>query len=174
MHLKNKQKVFIASLAVYIVIAIIILVAVHNDSIEMPLWIGSIIGAIMLICGILLKAHADNRPKTFTKPNGETPNLLGTFGGIGHSLLGAFHFRESGDTWISYTFVLFFIPLFPTGCYRVKLLDSDYNGVTKKNSWAIYGSEKGNATEIGSVYLIMYGLLVWLLFMIGAVMFMFL
>ena len=175
MHLKNKQKIFIALLAVYVLIAIIMMVVVQNkeytDDFEIPLWTGSIIGAIMLICGILLKAHADNQPKTFTQPNGEKPNSLGTFSGIGHSLLGAFHFRESGDTWVSYTFVLFFIPLFPTGCYRVKLLDSEYNGIANKNSWAIYGSEKGNSVEIGSVYLIMYGLLLWLIFMIGAVMF---
>lgn len=175
MHLKTGQKIFIALLAVYVLIAIIMIVVVQNkeyiDDFEILLWTGSIIGAIMLICGIFLKSRANNRPINFTQPNGETPNSLGTFCGIGHSLFGAFRFRELENTWVSYTFVVFIIPLFPTGCYRVKMLDSEYNGIAKKNSWAIYGSEKGNPVEIGSVYLIMYGLLMWLIFMIFAVMF---
>lgn len=171
MKLNNRQIIFITLLGAYMVFAGIMLIVVSNkehvDELKLIMWAGSIIGAAMTIIGLVLKSLLSNRPVTLMQPNGRMPNSLGSSLGIGNHLFGGIRFREAEDTWVSYTFFLLFIfPLFPTGCYRVRLLNSEYSGRSLKNEWAIYGSEKSNALEIITVYLNMYGLLLWLCCMI--------
>ena len=148
MKLKTSQKIIVALLAVFIVFAIFNIILVIGGC-----------GATMLIISILLKSKCDNQPACFVEPNGLKPEFLGTFMRIGQNLLGAYKFRKIEDTWVSYTFFIFIIPLFPTGCYRVKKLGSTFNQI----EWAIYGSEKSSALEILSIYLGLYGLLILIL-----------
>lgn len=166
--MKTIQKVFIALLALYIVFAIIMLNVIPYET---EAWIVGIIGAIMLIVGIWLYSSLKNKPVAFTQPNGEHPNALGTFMGIGTAMFGAFHFRELENTWVSYTFFCFILPLFPTGCYRVRMEGSQYGVLGTKTSWSVYGSEKGNVLEIVSIYLHLYGFLIWLFSVVFGLLF---
>lgn len=173
MKLKIYQIIIIALLAAYMIFAVIMLFVVSNkdyvDELEQMMWVASILGAIMLIVGTGLKAKLNDRPVTLMRPNGQKPYALGSFMRIGNSILGGFRFREIEGTWVSYTFFLFLIPLFPTGCYRVRLIASEYNGVSNKTEWAIYGSEKSNALEISTIYLIIYGVFIWFICMMLAI-----
>lgn len=166
--MKKKNKIFIVLLSISILIAIIrmlIMLRFYNDyDLELLLYAGSIVGAVMLILGICLKSKLDNQPVTFTQPNGDQPGYLGPFRDLGQNFLGNFKFRKIEDTYVSYTFFMLILPLFPTGCYRVK---SDTSGF--RTTWLFYGSEKSNSSELLSVYLMLYGLIIWFPFTIMAV-----
>lgn len=152
--MKIRQKIIIALLAAYSAFGIIMLITTA-DEIEKLVWLGGIIGAIMLIGSVYIRFKLNNRPVTIPEQNGEQPGYLGSFMDIGKHLLGRFsRFREFEGTWVAYAFVWFILPLYPSGCYRVKLLSSGYG-----NEWAIYGSEKSNSLEVLSIYFSLYGLM---------------
>ena len=112
----------------------------------------SIISTSILIAAILLKLSLDNQPFNAMQPNGEKPSFLFAFMGIGQIMTGAIKFRKVDDTWASYTFFNFLFPLFPTGCYRVKLLKSEDAIFFNQQQWNIYGSEASNWKEIAYIY----------------------
>ena len=173
--MKTAQKVIIALLVISIVFAFIELSVISDCDIEERMGFkGCIIGAIMLIVGICLKYFLDKRPVAFTQPNGEHPEALGTIMGIGTNLLGFFHFRELENTWVSYSFFCFILPLFPVGCYRVRKEGSSYGALGTKVEWAIFGSEKGNVLEVATIYLHFYGFLIWLVSLLFGLMMIFL
>ena len=156
--MNTRQKIIIALLFIYEVFAIIMLFVVPDYDLKLMICL-SILNAIMLISGICLKSDLNSKSVAITEPNGMRPDSLGTIMGIGTRLLGPlFRFREIEGTWASYRFVWFILPLFPSGCYRVKMLD----GWGKE--WMIYGSEKSDVKELVSVYLIIYGFLFWFFF----------
>lgn len=173
--MKKKNKFFIAFLSTYVLVATIRMFLIirmylmglyYDDFLGLLFCAGSIIGAVMLIVGIWLKSKLDNKQVALTQPNGDQPGYLGPFRDLGQNLLGAFKFRKIEDTYVSYTFFMLILPLFPTGCYRVK---SDSSGLRTK--WLFYGSEKSNSSEIVCVYLIFYGLIIWFFFTIMTVAF---
>lgn len=129
-------------------------------------YLGCIIGAIMLIGGIWQKSVLDTRPFNIAQQNGDKPSTLFSFLGIGQRMFGAFKYREIEGTHVSYTFFCFILPLFPTGCYRVRLLSE---GI-RTQEWTIYGSERINSLEILNIYLQFYGLLIWVLCLIFSIM----
>lgn len=146
--------VCLAFFALYTAFALIIMLFnSDNEDIIFPC-IGSICGAIILIFGILKKIELDKQPVATTKPNGQHPESLISFFHIGTTFVSSFKFRRIDDTFVSYTFFRIIIPLLPTGCYRVK-----GNGT---NEWYFYGSEEKKTSEIVCIYLIYYGLIIWL------------
>ena len=132
---------------------------------ELAIVLGSNLSTGILITAILLKSSLNSLPVAVSPPDGKKPGVLFTFIGIGQAILGAFKFRKVDDTYVSYTFFMFLLPLFPTGCYRVRLLDSEV-GFFNKQQWNIYGSETTNWKEIAYIYMIMYGIPVWIFSMI--------
>lgn len=87
--------------------------------------------------------------------NGNVPSGdIGTFNGIGISLLGEFRYDIRIQTYVTYEFVSLIIPLFPTNCYRVRLIE-DYRINHKRSTqkFHIYGTEKWHWFEVLSIYL---------------------
>ncbi len=153
----KKSKIFISLLSIYIVVAgILAYIKISRDYVP-GLFIGSIVGAVMIILGIWLKAKSDNRQVLLTQPNGEQPGYLGPFANLGQNFVRRFKFRESEDTYVCYTFFMLFLLLFPTGCYRIKFISS--------SELNVYGSEKMQSSEVLCIYLIFYGLIFWLVCM---------
>lgn len=136
----------------------------YEDAIVFWSMVLHILSTGILITAILLKSSLNSLPVAVSPPDGKKPGALFTFIGIGQAILCAFKFRKVDDTYVSYTFFMFLLPLFPTGCYRVRLLDSEV-GFFNKQQWNIYGSEKTNWKEIAYIYMIMYGFIVWVLSM---------
>ena len=164
------HKIFIGVLLASIAFSIVML-CIDTQRDNSYMYICSIIGATMVIVGLWQKSRLDKLPFSFQEPNGESPSSLGTFLGIGHVIMGALKYREIEDTYVSYTFFSFVLPLFPTGCYRVKLLDASGGTSFHTQKWAIYGSEEMKISEILNVYLLYVGSLMWLLFLIFALVF---
>ena len=77
--MKKWNKIFVAFLITYIVIAVILQFLIRVYELERLFCFGSIIGAGMLIFGILLKSKLDERPVTLINPNGDYPVFLGPF-----------------------------------------------------------------------------------------------
>ncbi len=88
-------------------------------------------------------------------PNGEQPATLGRILGIGVLLVGKW--RKYADTYVGYTFFFFILPLFPTGCYRYKVVKSEINQIT----YRIYGSEESLCKEIFCIYAYFYSGIIW-------------
>lgn len=162
------QKVIITLLVIWLVFASVFFADTLNDlyySYNYSYWVGwsgiSILCTVVLIVVILWKVSMDNQSFTLRPSDGKKPGVLFTFMGIGQMILGAFKFRKTEDTYVSYTFFFVLFPLFPTGCYRVKLLKSEV-GLFNKSEWNIYGSEPRNWKEIAYIYVIFYGSVVWI------------
>lgn len=85
----------------------------------------------------------DNNPTTTIKP------------GIGVLFIG--RWRKYAETYVGYTFFIFLVPLFPTGCYRYRIVKSEVNSIT----YNIYGSEKWSGKELFCIYTYFYGGIVW-------------
>ena len=148
------QKVTITLLVLWFLYASVLASTYSNEVLYLSIF--SLFSAGILIAAILLKSSLNNQPFAVSPPNGEKPGTLFTFMGIGQAMMGAFKFRKVDDTYVSYTFFMFLIPLFPTGCYRIKLLNSEF-GFFNKQQWNIYGSEPTNWKEVAYIYMIMYG-----------------
>lgn len=172
--MKTAQKVFLAILVVYCVFALVMLCIIshkeYGDSFAQALYIGSLVGAIMLIFGICLQTDLNKKTVQKQEPNGEKPGALFTFMGIGQNLLGLFKFREAADTYVCYTFFCLLFPLFPTGCYRVRLNNTEVGAFGNRQEWIIFGSEKSDSKEIVVMYLYMYGLLLWIILSVMAIL----
>lgn len=149
--MKTKYKLFIVFSAVYILVA---LVLVCVGSINPSSLIGSIIGAVMFIIGIWVKARLDDLPVHLSQPDGKKPSSLLTISGIGQIFIGGIKFRKVEETYVSYTFFSLLFPIYPTGCYRVTRISS--------NEWVFHGSEKKESSEITCIYLVLYGMLIWI------------
>lgn len=161
--MKTKHRILLVIIAIYIIGAIIVLLVNQgNDDLVGPV-IGSVVGALMFGLGILTKARLDCRTVQFIQPNGKKPGSLLTVSGIGQMMLGAIKFRKIENTYVAYTFFMFFLPLFPTGCYRVESVGT--------SEWKVYGSEEKKKPEIISIYLIMYGLIVWVVMLAMSILF---
>lgn len=172
--MKTAHKVFLAILVAYFVFALVMLCVISQkeyvDSFDQFLYIGSLIGDIMLISAICLHTDLNKKPVHWQEPNGEKPSTLFTFMGIGQNLFGLFKFREVADTYVSYTFFCLILPLFPTGCYRVRLTGTEVGVLGNRQEWIIFGSEKFDFKEIVAVYLYAYGFLLWFILSLMAVL----
>ena len=83
---------------------------------------------------------------------------LNMVNGIGTTLKG--HYREAEGTYVAYEFFcLFFLPLIPMGCYRVKDAEGD--------SYLVYGSTEWHLGEVLWEYLKWWGGGIILIFVIG-------
>ncbi len=110
--------------------------------------------------------YLSNREISIKGPlNGERPDTLGRVLGIGILLVGKW--RKYADTYVGYTFVFFIIPLFPTGCYRYKVVKTEVDRIT----YQIYGSEEMSSKEIFCIYAYMYGGMIWAFMLIGQIVF---
>ena len=172
--MKTTHKIFLAVLVAYCVFALVMLCVISKkeyvDSFDQFLYIGSLVGAIMLILAICLHTDLSKKNVQWQEPNGEKPGALFTFMGIGQNLLGLFKFREVADTYVSYTFFCLFLPLIPTGCYRVKLNSTEVGAFGNRQEWVIFGSEKSDFKEIAVIYLYMYGFLLWIMLSVMAIL----
>ena len=155
--LGTKQKIILGLLAAYVVIALIILLAGSYGGGFMLL---GTVGAIMLAVAIWQKNDPlKRRPFEIPTPNGEKPAALFSILGIGQHFMGAFKYREYDGTYVIYSFFHLILPLFPTGCYRVKAGKAGL----QSQEWFIYGSEKMDSKEILNIYLYIYGVLLWII-----------
>ncbi len=100
-----------------------------------------------------------------SKPNGEQPKMLGRIFGIGVLLLG--RWRKYAETYVGYTFFIFLVPLFPTGCYRYRAVKSGINSIT----YDIYGSEEWSGKELFCIYAYYYGGIVWFMSLLMQIIF---
>lgn len=151
------KKVLIGIFAAYSVFAFVMLI---NNASMRGWYIFSMIAAFMMIAAIWMKFKLDNKPFQIREPNGVKPGTLKTVMFIGHSLRG--NFRKYKGTHVAYSFFVFGIPLFPTGCYRVKLVRAKRTSSTSyKEEWMIYGSEKSSGLELLYIYLITLGGVFW-------------
>ena len=89
----------------------------------------------------------------------DTGVALMTLNGIGDRFLGKFRYDKENDIYVTYHMAtLFFLPIFPMGCFVVKnvseFMDRKYN---------VYGSIKSSGWELLQLYLRWYG---WIVFAI--------
>lgn len=112
---------------------------------------------VLLQIGLLVHhKYLSNREISIKEPlNGEQPGTLGRVFGIGVLLVG--RWRKYADTYVGYTFIFFIIPLFPTGCYRYKVVKTEVDRIT----YQIYGSEETSPKEIFCIYAYTYGGMIW-------------
>ena len=87
--------------------------------------------------------------------NGKVPSGdIGTFNGIGLNFLGDYRYDWKTRSFVTYEFFTLLIPIFPTNCYRVRLLqDYSENHKTIVRKYHIYGTEKWHWFEVTSVYI---------------------
>ncbi len=90
--------------------------------------------------------------------NGKDTNPpLSTVNTVGFNLYGDFRMDINGSM-VKYNFFCIFFPLFPIGCYRAKLISTNYLGrkgaaqVTQVK-YEIYGTEKWDFVEVMLIYL---------------------
>lgn len=110
---------------------------------------------VAIIAGILVQIglyihyeYLQNNISIPSKPNGDKPKILR----IGVWFLGSW--RKYADTYVGYSFfTLVVFPLFPTGCYRYR--------VVEKSKVNICGSEEWSGKELFCIYAYYYGGMVW-------------
>ena len=79
-------------------------------------------------------------------------NMLFEYGLMGNSFGERFRIDNTNNSEVRYTFfVLLGIPIIPTGCWRIKIIEHD--GINKETEIKIYGTEKWNVSEIASIYI---------------------
>lgn len=130
--------------------------AINDDYDGMFLLFIAIIAGILVQIGLYVHyKYLQNNIQTPSKPNGEQPGALGRILGIGVLFIG--RWRKYAETYVGYTFFIFLVPLFPTGCYRYRIVKSEVNSIT----YNIYGSEKWSGKELFCIYTYFYGGIVW-------------
>lgn len=90
--------------------------------------------------------------------NGKNTDIsLGQLNGIGLAFMGDFRSDNGahGLTFATYHFfTIFYLPIIPFGCYRVKIGAYDYiNHKRSKQHYTIYGTEKWKITEVLRIYM---------------------
>lgn len=126
--------------------------AINDDYDGMFLLFIAIIAGILVQIGLYVHyKYLQNNVQTPSKPNGEQPGTLGRILGIGVLFLG--RWRKYAETYVGYTFFIFLVPLFPTGCYRYR--------VVEKSKVNICGSEEWSGKELFCIYTYFYGGIVW-------------
>lgn len=117
----------------------------------------SCLSGILLFVGLYILQEDRSKKEIVPKqPNGEKPESLGRVLGIGSLMAG--QWRRYADTYVGYQFFFFVLPLFPTGCYRYKILKSGVGTIT----YQFYGSEESSSREIFALYALFYGSIAWL------------
>lgn len=78
--------------------------------------------------------------------------LLGSFNGIGFVF---FHpYRIFGDYEIRYAFFsIFYIPIFPIGCYAATLEDREFSFIFPRSEYSVNGAVSFNAIEALNIFL---------------------
>ena len=138
----------------------------HADYDGMFLLFIAIIAGILVQIGLYVHyKYLQNNIPIPSKPNGEQPETLGRVLGIGVLLLG--RWRKYAETYVGYTFFIFLVPLFPTGCYRYRVVKSYIKSIT----YEIYGSEEWSGKEIFCIYAYYYGGIVWFMSLLMQIIF---
>lgn len=127
----------------------------YGEYFRLSLLIATLAGILVQIALYIHYKYLCNRTVILSKPNGEKPGTLGCILGIGELFIGKW--RKSEETYVGYTFFILGMPLFPTGCYRYRIVKSDGTKIT----YNIYGSEKWSGKELFCLYAYCYGSLVW-------------
>lgn len=123
---------------------------------------GMFLLTIAIFAGLLVQIslyvhnkYLHNSIPILSKPNGEQPGTLGRVLGVGVLFIG--RWRKYAETYVGYTFFIFLFPLFPTGCYRYRIVKSEVNSIT----YNIYGSEEWSGKELFCIYAYFYGGIIW-------------
>lgn len=117
------------------------------------LWFAVPIGGGALITFLL--GLLDKGVECIPRFNGKKSDItLGTGNGIGLTLMGEFRSDFMSGSVVKYQFFcIFYVPIIPVGCYRVK-----QKGFFQKNwkksttTWIVYGTEKWRLIEILIIY----------------------
>lgn len=108
--------------------------------------------------------HLANQPFEIADRNSDWPKSLTRISGIGYAFLGKYRKLDDGS-YVTYLFFWFILPICPVGCYRVKRLKPSW--LDWNLSYEVYGSDKRKTAEIVNVYLIFYGLLLFVGFLVA-------
>lgn len=111
----------------------------------------TIVAVFFLVISPRITKHINIPPRFDGKvPSGD----IGTFNGIGLNFLGDYRYDWKTRSFVTYEFFTLLIPIFPTNCYRVRLLqDYSENHKTIVRKYHIYGTEKWHWFEVTSVYI---------------------
>lgn len=129
-----------------------------------------ILAGSAFLCGlsVILGKYISKHPGKSKAPNGKTPIALGTGNGIGISMFGEFN-RKDGIK-VSYTFLCFFLPILPLGCYASQ--ESSFVSHSHKRQTTTYkisGSQPWRLIEILVLYFKYWGFTVSLFCIISCI-----